>query len=762
MMDFSKFLDANFDVKDWVNAAFKAQKDSPEQKDAHAATLVMKLQLFIQEVNNSLEETSQQALQNLPRVLRDVEAVRQEAGFLKDQMQLVKEDIKKVEEDTSESMKMLLEIDTIKSRMKAASDALQEADNWTTLMADVDEVFASKDVQLIADKLLAMQHSLSMLAHCGDYDERCQSLEVLKNRLEALLSPQLVSAFNSHSLEAAQRYVKIFKDMDRLSQLRNYYYKCHKSSLLLQWQQLQETNREKVLAEWLPSFYETLLTTWHREVQWCDQVFPDAVPMVCELLAQTLSCLQPSLPACMDSALQDNALLNLIDLRQITLRFIKSLEGAIQSVTDTLVGSHFEDLVHAIHAPYIPYLIRYGFYEEEHLVQELSTINMERQDLIDCAQLLSDSLNKIFKLTNEASDRCTAFTGGFGMAGLLSALKATFSSYCQKFDRSLETLRSACGLDPVSTNAMVMTSAGAELGEDWSKFQNALKIVQTCGELLLQSEEFELQLSSSLLHTCSSYDIQVFSPTSPTKPSASHSSSFKEYNYLAREDPAQHAAFQELILKLREDDGSSLLQEPLEAMSKITEHAHKLAFGIVFFQLQLQLSQVSQMEVWTDEGGMLSADLPTFSLSPQEYITKIGQYLMTLPQQLETCTSQDNPAMEKALEASQLPFPPSPGSPEVAHLADYWIGSVARATMHMYVEVILRINELTQQAARQLSTDIDYLCNVVDALGIHPSPNLKHIEELLKMPLSQYGEVKGVIPDRLMHAVASMRSGAES
>lgn len=44
-------------------------------------------------------------------------------------------------------------------------------------------------------------------------------------------------------------------------------------------------------------------------------------------------------------------------------------------------------------------------------------------------------------------------------------------------------MRSACGLDPVSTNAMVMTSAGAELGEDWSKFQNALKIVQTCGKL---------------------------------------------------------------------------------------------------------------------------------------------------------------------------------------------------------------------------------------------------------------------------------------
>lgn len=60
-MDFSKFLAEDFDVKDWVNGAFKvAQKDVPGKADAHAATLVMKLQLFIQEVNNSIEGSKPQ------------------------------------------------------------------------------------------------------------------------------------------------------------------------------------------------------------------------------------------------------------------------------------------------------------------------------------------------------------------------------------------------------------------------------------------------------------------------------------------------------------------------------------------------------------------------------------------------------------------------------------------------------------------------------------------------------------------------------
>lgn len=56
-MDFSKFLAEDFDVKDWINAAFRAgpKEAAAGKADSHAATLVMKLQLFIQEVNHAVE-----------------------------------------------------------------------------------------------------------------------------------------------------------------------------------------------------------------------------------------------------------------------------------------------------------------------------------------------------------------------------------------------------------------------------------------------------------------------------------------------------------------------------------------------------------------------------------------------------------------------------------------------------------------------------------------------------------------------------------
>ena len=41
---------------------------------------------------------------------------------------------------------------------------------------------------------------------------------------------------------------------------------------------------------------------------------------------------------------------------------------------------------------------------------------------------------------------------------------------------------------------------------------------------------------------------------------------------------------------------------------------------------------------------------------PQEYITQIGQYLMTLPQHLEPYMSNDNPALTRALRERVFPY----------------------------------------------------------------------------------------------------------
>lgn len=66
-------------------------------------------------------------------------------------------------------------------------------------MNDLEEVFDSKNIESITSKILGMQNSLKLLVDVADYEDRKLQLEGLKNRLEAIVSPAVVQAFNSNN-----------------------------------------------------------------------------------------------------------------------------------------------------------------------------------------------------------------------------------------------------------------------------------------------------------------------------------------------------------------------------------------------------------------------------------------------------------------------------------------------------------------------------------------------------------------------------------
>ena len=96
-MDFAKFTDEEFDPKAWINESFRTLDQNagggggegagtPWTKPSGstitpaeqlAGTAIMKLQLSIQELSASLEDSCQQMLQNVPRIVRDLDAVQQ-------------------------------------------------------------------------------------------------------------------------------------------------------------------------------------------------------------------------------------------------------------------------------------------------------------------------------------------------------------------------------------------------------------------------------------------------------------------------------------------------------------------------------------------------------------------------------------------------------------------------------------------------------------------------------------------------------------
>lgn len=182
-------------------------------------SLVVKMQLYVQQVNTALQSTSQEVFASLPKIIRDTKALQDEGMVLQQKMGWVKEQITKIEMDTGDSMKVIENLDYIKTKLELAKQGLHESDNWTVLgkiscsikeayinfisfilVNELEEMFDSRNIENISAKLVSMQYSLKLLVNVHDYEDRKLQLEGLKNRLEAIVSPLIVQAFTTNNI----------------------------------------------------------------------------------------------------------------------------------------------------------------------------------------------------------------------------------------------------------------------------------------------------------------------------------------------------------------------------------------------------------------------------------------------------------------------------------------------------------------------------------------------------------------------------------
>ncbi|XP_026292133.1 conserved oligomeric Golgi complex subunit 7 isoform X1 [Frankliniella occidentalis] len=726
-MDMSAFSDDNFDAKDWINATFRTP-EVKDNRDAFVSSLVMKLQLYVQQVNSALEETSQQVLQSLPRVMRDTDVLQQETLLLREKMKTVREEMSKVQSDTGESLATLEHIDQLKMRLQKAKQALHEADNWSLLAADLEEVFESGDIENMSSRLTKMQQSLGALTSVPDYEERRLQLEGLKNRLEAIASPRLVQAFTSGSIEQSRLHVRIFVDMDRLSQLLKYYHKCQKGILLQQWRGLIEVEQDEGAIHLLKSCYEMFITAWNDQVKWCSQVFTTVSPAVIlvELFADTLSSLEPSLNTYFDSAMKEETdpLSLLLEQSQCTQHFLSNLQAAIEASCQgkcTVSDDKLLALAQSVYRPWIPYIKQYSKLESENLKKQISPNLTTQEDLAETVQAIGLSVTSAVGFVIDAQKRCLRLSHGCAYIGLLKAIKSYFTTYLDQFQTALKRL------DKQKGNA-----------EDWNMFQMCLTLLQSVGQLLSEIRHLDKELLQSILNI------------SKVSPNGKYSS-FSNFKFLLLDEVGQKEF--DLLCKSFQDGGEDIvLKSILSAIEKLCGDVHRTTFAVILAPIIVQLNLVQSAPAWcasVSKSPALTLDLPDYSFAPQEYITQVGQYLMTLPQHLEPFLLRDNPALTLALSVAV--------SDIVGGSADLLLAGVARTTCLTYCDRILGISQLSASACKQLATDIDYLGNVLEDLGLCISDQLSQLSTLLRIPADDYQAQSSGCQPKLVAAVRQMR-----
>ncbi|RAL51362.1 unnamed protein product [Cuscuta campestris] len=803
MVDMSSFSDERFDPKQWINDACQSRHPQ-DPLDKHLVDLEMKLQMASEEISVTLEELSNSALHRVPRATRDVIRLRDDAISLRSSVASILQKLRKAEGSSAESISTLAKVDTVKRRMEAAYETLQDAAGLTQLSSTVEDVFSSGDLPRAAETLANMRHCLSAVGEVAEFANIRKQLEVLEDRLELMVQPHLTDALVKRKVDVAQEMRGILNRIGRFKSLELQYSKVHLKPIKQLWEDFElrqqankvsiekneierppsaqnfQLNSSTTFSRWLPNFYDEFLLYLEQEWKWCMLAFPEEYKtLVPNLLIETMSIIGASFVSSVNLAVGEAApetrtlakgiidistgdlskgvkvqtkhLDALIELHNTTGSFARNIQHLF-SDTDLQV---MLDALKAIYHPFETFKRRYGQMERAVLSGEIAGLDLrgaaitlvgvQGVELSETVRRMEESITQVILLLEAAVERCINFTGGSEVDELILALDDVMLQYISTLQENLKSLRTVCGLDSdVSAGSRKETGADSRRGEgasnsrkvdfmsneeEWSFVQGALQILTVADSLTSRSSVFEASLKATLARLSTNLSFSVFGSSLDQNHSHDDGSGQMSVTGRAALDVAavrllgipEKARKLLNLLEQSKDPRFHALPIASQRVSTFADAVNELVYDVLVSKVRLHLNNVSRLPIWSSMEEHSSRPLPTFSAYPQSYVTNVGEYLLTLPQQLEPLV--DGISNSDATNAD-----------DAQYFATEWMFKVAEGATSLYVEQLRGIQYVTERGAQQLCVDIEYLSNVLSALSMPVPPVLATFHSCLSVP----------------------------
>nr|CAB3468706.1 unnamed protein product [Digitaria exilis] len=756
VVDASEFGAEGFDPKRWINAALDARHPS-EPLDRFLADAEERLRAAADDAASALERDSGDALRRVPLACRDALRLRDDAVALRAHLASVLQSLSLAEGSSAESIAALARIDTVKQRMEAAYTTLQDAAGLAQLSQSVEDVFSSGNLPKAAETLATMRHCLSAVGEVAEFANVRKQLEVLEERLDEMVQPRLVDALSNRKIDAVQDLRGILIRIERFKSLEVQYTKIHVKPLKKLWedfdlkQRASRVDMEKFGGEslnglsfssWLPNFYDETLLYLEQEWKWCLTAFPEEYKsLVPRVLVETMSELNSSFVSRVNIAtgdvvpetrsvakgildvlsgdlpkstkLQNKHLQALIELHNMTGTFARNIQHLFSESDLPVVLNTLK----AIYSPYETFKARYGQIERAILSAEMTGIDIRGAvprgvgaqgiELSETVRRMEESIPQMIVLLEAAVERCISLTGGSEADELVLALDDVMLQYISNLQEALKSLRVVCGLDSdaLKKDASLEKkeahrSVDVSEEEEWSIVQGALQILTVADCLTSRTSVFEASLRATLARIGTNFSLSGFGSSLDKSPAA--------------------ISDENVDLPL---GGRAALDIATIRLSDLPDKSKKL-----LTVLEQRLSEVARLPIWSsveEQGGL---PLPSFSAYPQAYVTSVGEYLLTLPQQLE-------PLAEGASGNEA-------GNDEAQFFATEWIFKVAEGATALFMEQLRGIHYITDRGAQQLAADIEYLNNVLSALSMPIPPFLSTFHACVSIPRDQ---VRGLI-----------------
>ena len=692
------------------------------------------------------------------------------------------------ESETFKSLDKLTGLDKLKNRMEMARDILREAESWSTLESEITSLIEQHDWSKAGIRLEEAGKSVVVFQSTpGEYESRRTLLVSLQNQLEGALAKALDECIDKGDVVAISKLRLVFDMIERRQEFKEYYFKAKRKSIVEEWDHavILDSSTTTVVENvnpvkfnvFLPRFYASLLAALQVEKTQIPLIFPpsSAVNILSGFLQSTLEILDPSPLARLGSLVDHHGtggLPEVIKAYKATEELALAVQGILDATAFNTQGglvsgntitssptspagstmspdlklsrqssrrtmsrrfSRAPTLVEqplststewgtTLYEPFLDLQSSYPSLERRYLSHQLrnepslSAVSTKS----DASRALLDRATAAFGFADEAINRCLAFTHGYGAKGLLDALNGFFEDFMEsQRDRVLVNDKAKSGARKETKDELDFDGLDYST-EDWGSFQLGLHVLSACKEIRDRLIKFEYRLKEALSHTEQVSKIQPSSPESFTLQETTLGAIA-----LLQQSPLNSAELHSLLSSY---NSSSPLPVAKDALTSFTREAQLFLQNIILTPFQAQLKEYPTLAVWSQpDKAQKRGDLqvPTFSLSPTDTMTRISEGLLNLLRIFEVYAADD--ALAFSLET--LPFvdtsslvgsPTTPGgSIGQETVLSTWVSSLSLSLLSRMTKTTLRqIKQLSTGGSAQLASDLAYLSNAVRALDV--------------------------------------------
>jgi len=619
-----------------------------------------------------------------------------------------------------------------------------------------------------------MRRSLAVVGSAPEFAAGAARVAELEEALEGALCPALRSAVEAHDASRTAELADLLASAGRDGALERTYTAARLGHFTHFWETQVATGpgdggSVQQLAHQLGGFYDAVCAAAQTEQRWAAGALEkhDHVSCVLSLLQDAAQRTSKPLSTRMSSVLGPpsgsgsgnssgggvNGLCVLHDTVAACVRTLARLFAAGPAVRVLPV-------LDAWLRPWEPWLAAYGDLERRHVTDLLGALDLkDGGGLLAVTRRLAASVAGAQDVLATCAPRCLRLTGGTEVDQLLRAVDDAALSYLTSCQALVRRQRTSLGL-PVqdgdgggsAQGGGTAGGGGVQVSED--TLHAAVEMLPLGRALLSAMAHTEAGLRDALQDAASR-----LAPALP--PGAADEAPESAQAAPAATVPARAAAVlatadaAAVRLALAPPERGRRLRSLMAASTQsrfaalphagpragaLADAVHDLVHDTLLARVRAACDGLAARPHWAggDPASEAGLPLPVFSASPGEYVTSLGEYLLTLPQLLEALDAPHGSGMQSELDPG---WGDANGDAEdggrSTGVAATWLTRLASAAGDIMTVALTAIPALTPRGTAQLEADVDYFCNVLAALSVAPPAGLATLRALAAVKQSE-------------------------